>query len=164
MTRTITDRVGFVAISITSIWLCTLVASLFAPPLITGSAHEQIPLVAAVDWLWAALATGFVVLSAGLVQRGSRTIWLGSAVAVAAIWVAVAIVSVAGPLLVTGTDPTSIPLAAILSPLAGVIATAYVAIFAAAGAASSEMDAYAVQGLPGVTITAGLHAPARGAR
>jgi hypothetical protein len=132
MPRTTTGRATFVAVSIAAIWLSTLAASLFAPSLITGSAHETIPLVAAVDWLWAALATGFVVLAAGLVREGHGSSWFGAAIAVSAIWLAVALASVAGPSLVTGTDPTTIPLAAILSPLAGVIGTAYVAIFAAA--------------------------------
>ena len=141
MPRTTSGRATFVAVSIAAIWLSTLAASLFAPSLITGSAHETIPLVAAVDWLWAALATGFVVLAAGLVRQGHQPSWFGAAIAVATIWVAVALASIAGPSLVTGTDPTTIPLAAILSPFAGVIGTAYVAIFAAASGATAAAQA-----------------------
>jgi hypothetical protein len=144
MSGTTSGRVAFVAVSIAAIWLSALAASLLAPSLVTGSEHETIPLVAAVDWLWAALATGFIVLAAGLVRHGHRPSWLGAAFAVAVIWAAVAIVSVAGPSLVTGSDPTTVPLAALLSPLAGVIATAYVAIFAAASAQVAADEASSV--------------------
>lgn len=141
MPRNTSGRATFVSVSIAAIWFATLAASLSAPPLVTGSAHETIPLVAAVDWLWAALATGFIVLAAGLVGRGHRSSWLGAAVAVSAIWIAVAVASIAGPSLVTGTDPTTVPLAALLSPFAGVIATAYVAIFVAASSAAPLEEA-----------------------
>jgi len=128
----LSGRVIFVATSIAAIWLATLAASLASPALVTGAQQEHIPLVAGVDWLWAALATGFVALAAGLSDRGTRAAWIGSAVALIAIWVAMAVASIAGPELVTGSDPTRVPLAAILSPFAAVVATAYVAIFAAA--------------------------------
>jgi hypothetical protein len=134
----LSGRVIFVATSIAAIWLATLAASLYAPALITGAQQEHIPLVAAVDWLWAALATGLVALAAGLSERGSRAAWIGSAVALVAIWVAMAVASIAGPELVTGSDPTRVPLAAILSPFAAVVATAYVAIFAAALGGTAE--------------------------
>jgi len=137
MSRTSSGRIAFVATSVAAIWLAALVASIYAPPLITGAQQEHIPLVAGVDWLWAAVATGFVVLAAGLTDRGSRTAWIGSAIAVVAVWAAVAIGSIAGPELVTGSDPTRIPLGAVLSPFAGVVATAYIAIFAAAQGASA---------------------------
>ena len=141
MSRASSGRIVFVAMSVAAVWLATLVASIYAPALITGAQQEHIPLVAGVDWLWAALATGFVVLAAGLADHGSRPAWIGSAAAVVAVWIAVAIGSIAGPELVTGSDPTQVPLAAILSPLAGVVATAYIAIFAAAQGATTVVEA-----------------------
>ena len=40
----------------------------------------------------------------------------------------------------TGTDPTRIPLAALLSPIAGLVATGYVAIFVAISIGGSVAD------------------------
>jgi hypothetical protein len=45
-----------------------------------------------------------------------------------ALWLAVAVVSIAGPMLVTGTDPTRIPLAALIAPPFGAIATGLLAV------------------------------------
>jgi hypothetical protein len=116
-----------------SIWLAVAAASAFSPDMVTGSAQEHLPIAAAADWLWGALATGFVLIGA-LRPTGDRTIWIAETLAVATIWAAVAVASIAGPQLVTGTDPTRIPLAALLSPIAGVIATGYVAVFVAVSA------------------------------
>ena len=47
----------------------------------------------------------------------------------AAIWTAVTLLSIFAPSYVTGSDPTRIPTAAILSPVVGVIGTGFVAAF-----------------------------------
>jgi hypothetical protein len=51
------------------------------------------------------------------------------AVAIASIWLAVALTSIFAPDLVTGTDPTQVPIAAIISPVVGAIATGFVCGF-----------------------------------
>ena len=57
------------------------------------------------------------------------------AVIIAVVWVAVAIASVYAPSLVTGSDPTTVPLAGLLAPVAGVLVTGYLSVFAAGMAA-----------------------------
>jgi hypothetical protein len=47
---------------------------------------------------------------------------------VVAIWASVAIAGVAAPVMVTGTDPTRIPMGAILAPIGGALATGLVAL------------------------------------
>ena len=42
-----------------------------------------------------------------------------------------ALASIYAPNMVTGTDPKTIPMAAIAAPIAGVVATAFVSVFAA---------------------------------
>lgn len=60
---------------------------------------------------------------------GSRYLFTG--VAVASIWLAVLLVSIFTPQLVIGTDPTRLPVAAMISPIFGVIVTAYICVFVA---------------------------------
>jgi hypothetical protein len=52
-------------------------------------------------------------------------------ISIAAIWLAIALASIYGPVLVTGTDPTRVPLTALVAPVAGTEATAFVCLYAA---------------------------------
>ena len=54
-------------------------------------------------------------------------VWMGIAIAI--IWLAVALTSIFTPELVTGTDPTRVPIAAIISPVVGAIGTGIVCGF-----------------------------------
>jgi hypothetical protein len=69
----------------------------------------------------------------------SRSLWLGVTIANAAIWTVVAVASIAAPSLVTGSDPTSLPMAALAAPIAGLMSTAYVSVFAAGSAGASKV-------------------------
>jgi hypothetical protein len=100
----------------------------FAPDMVTGSQQEHFP-VSGFNWIWGLVATAFVVLAAQLGIR--RTIvdpapWWSLAVGVVATWIGVAILSAFGPVRVTGTDPTTIPIAAIGAPILGVFVTWFV--------------------------------------
>jgi hypothetical protein len=57
-----------------------------------------------------------------------RLVGLAPGIAVASIWVVVALAGIFAPELVTGTDPTRIPLAALVAPIAGLVATGFVAL------------------------------------
>ena len=57
--------------------------------------------------------------------------WLGLELSVAVIWAVVALAGIFTPVLVTGSDPTRIPLAALAAPVAGMVATGFVALHAA---------------------------------
>jgi hypothetical protein len=117
------------AIAIGSIWLAILVAGTYAPDFVSGSQHEHLGLVAAGDWIWGLVATAFVVLAVldGFRRHAmSWTPWLGLAIGTAITWAVVAFVSVTAPVFVTGTDPTTIPLAAMGIPIVGVFVTWFV--------------------------------------
>jgi hypothetical protein len=105
------------------------VVAIFAPNLVTGSEHEQLPLAALTIWPWTAAAVGYVLMAGQ--RRNSRDRVLG----VTVVWVAVAVLSVAVPAMVTGTDPTRIPIAALIVPPFGAVATGFLAIAHARGAA-----------------------------
>ncbi|MGD9958712.1 hypothetical protein [Nocardioides sp.] len=96
--------------------------SILAPDLVTGSAHEHLPLAALTVWPWAAAAVGYVLMAGR--HDYSRDLVL----AVSFVWVLVAILAVGVPTLVTGTDPTHVPLAALIAPPFGAVITGFLCI------------------------------------
>ena len=108
------------------IWGGVVAASMFAPDFVSGSPHAHLALVAGIDWIWGLVATSFVVLAAlqGIRLRvQALPPWVGLAASVAVVWIVVALVSVFAPVMVTGTDPTIIPLSALGIPILGTFLT-----------------------------------------
>jgi hypothetical protein len=58
-------------------------------------------------------------------------LWAGFTVAIAGIWFVVAAASIYAPELVAGAENDRVPVAALASPIAGVLATAFAAVFVA---------------------------------
>lgn len=110
-----------------SIWVGVVLASIFAPDFVSGSQHDHLQL-AWFDWIWGLVATSSVVLVATKGIRAatsSLTPWVVLTVGVAVVWIGVALVSAFAPVFVTGTDPTTIPLAAIGAPIMGSFVTGF---------------------------------------
>ena len=113
-------------LAVAAIWVGVVLASIFAPDMITGTQHDHLPIVGWTYWIWGLVSTGSVLLAA---QRGMRAKvtasapWLAFAVAVAVVWIAVMFVGIFAPAFVTGTDPTTLPLAAIVAPIVGTVLT-----------------------------------------
>jgi len=120
------------------IWICLAAVIIWAPPLISGSAQEHIPVVALTAWIWALLATGFVLVAPAVTEGNQARVWGVYFGAVSMLWVVAAVVSIAAPSMVTGTDPTSIPIAGILAPVVALIATASATVAVVAIAAKEE--------------------------
>ena len=122
----------FAGVVVASIWVTVAAASIWSPDMITGSEHEHIPIAAFTDWLDAAIATGLVLMAFSRRTLDSgRSLWMGFTVAIASIWAVVALASIFAPSMVTGSDPTTIPVAAFAAPVAGVVATAFASVFVA---------------------------------
>jgi hypothetical protein len=127
-------RSAFAGLSVAAIWVATLAAALWSPDMITGSMHEHLPMAAMADWFYAAIASGLVLMAFGRRTRGAtRSLWAGFTIAIAAIWATVALASIYAPTFVTGTDPTIVPIAVLVAPVAGMTATAFASVFAAGG-------------------------------
>jgi hypothetical protein len=126
-----------IAFSVIAVWLSVGILSLFSPDLITGSEQDHLPIAALSTWLWGGLATGLILL-AGAVGGDDRggSLWSTFAAIVVAIWAIVAVAGVWSPVMITGTDPTHLPLAALLAPIAGAIGTAFACVYAAGSSRS----------------------------
>jgi hypothetical protein len=120
------------------IWLAIAVVSVFAPDLVSGSEQQHLPLAAITAWIWGIVATGYLALSAAVSSNDEPDSWRSLTLVIGLIWSVAAIVSVFGPDLVTGSDPTRVPLAALIAPPAAGLATGVVCIGLRLGTAEPD--------------------------
>ena len=114
------------AASITAIVSSASVTTLFAPHMVTGSAHDDFPLPGVLVWLWAMIAIVYVRVLSNAPSSGALSPrW---AAEITAIWALSAVLCIWGPVLVTGTDPTRLPLTAISAPVLAALATGLVCL------------------------------------
>jgi hypothetical protein len=116
-------------LAVAAIWVAVTLASVFAPDLVSGTQQEHIPIVALLAWIGGLSATKSVLSFSRRGVLPERWMWFAYAGAVGVLWAAVALVSISVPVMVTGTDPTSIPIAGIIAPFAGAAATGLIGEF-----------------------------------
>ena len=124
---------GLSGATIVVIAVSVVLASVLSPTMVTGSHHDQVQ-TAFSDYLWGAIAAGAVGLTAMAGTKSDATTrgpWVVLCAGGAAIWVGVLVASVLAPVLVARSDPTSLPLAVIAAPVAGVILTGVLCRFVA---------------------------------
>jgi hypothetical protein len=114
------------AIGIGGIWVAVLLISLLAPDLVSGSQQEHLPVAAFTAWFWGGVGTLALLWAMGRLRgRASwQPIWIGLSVATLGIWAVATILAITLPEMVTGTDPTRIPFAALSAPPAAAMLTA----------------------------------------
>jgi hypothetical protein len=116
--------------TLASIWIAVALISVLAPDLIHGSEHQRLPVAALVTWMWG-FGASIAVLGAMSRARGrlrQRPLWVALFVATVLSWSASAVISITAPTYDTGSDPTTIPLAAVVSPLLAMLATTGAAV------------------------------------
>ena len=96
--------------AVAAIWVSTSALAVWSPDMVSGSEHEHLPLGLITVWLWALVATAYALMTP---RRASLTGW---SLSVAGLWFGTLLVGLFAPLLVTGSDPTRIPLAVLLAP------------------------------------------------
>ncbi len=120
-----------IAYSCTAVWTGIVLTSVFSPDMVSGSEHEHLPLAAITAWIWGLAASGYLVMLAFIPDRpADAALWRGLVAAIAAVWLVGSALAILGPVLVTGSDPTRIPLAALIAPPVANIATACACILA----------------------------------
>ena len=114
------------AIGIGGIWVAVLLISLLAPDLVSGSQQQHLPVAAFATWFWGAAGNLVLLWAMGRLRGSARwqPIWIGLSVATLGIWALATILAITLPVMVTGTDPTRIPFAAIFAPIAAAMLTA----------------------------------------
>jgi hypothetical protein len=114
------------AIGIGGLWIAVLLISLLAPDMVTGSEQQHLPVAAFATWFWGGIGTLVLLWAMGRLRGNSRwqPIWIGLSVATLGIWALATILAITLPVMVTGTDPTRIPFAAIFAPIAAAMLTA----------------------------------------
>ena len=105
--------------ALVAIWGAVAAISLLAPDLVSGSEHEHLPIAAFTTWIWGVVASRTVMSTmlrlddAGADQARGQLVGF-----TAGLWAAAALVAIAAPEMVTGSDPTRVPIAALLAPMA----------------------------------------------
>jgi hypothetical protein len=123
---------AWTAAGIAGIWVAVTVVSIGAPDMVTGSEQQHFPVAAVSTWLWGLVSTGAFVWAMGKL-RGSATrrpIWIGLTMAMLTVWLVATILAVSLPVVETGTDPTRIPLGALIGPMAATVLTVLAGITA----------------------------------
>ena len=131
---------AWTAAGIAGIWVAVTVISVFAPDMVTGSEHERLPVAALSTWLWGLASTGAFLWAMGKLRGNAtqRPIWIGLTAATLAVWLLATILSVTLPIAETGSDPTRIPIGAIVAPIAATVLTVLAGITASVFARPPE--------------------------
>jgi hypothetical protein len=135
------------AIGCGGIWVAVVVISVFAPDLVSGSEQEHLPLAALTTWFWGSVGT-LVLLWAMSRLRGSamgRPVWIGLSVVTLALWAAATILAITLPVFETGTDPTQIPVGAMLAPVAAALLTALAGLISTVFAQGAVANSWATR-------------------
>jgi hypothetical protein len=125
------SRYRFAAMAVGAIWGALAAASIWSPELISGTDQTRVPIAAFTDWFYAVIATGLVLLAfSRRTPDLPRSSWAAFTLVISGIWLVVAITSIWTPDLISD-DATRVPIAALVGPIAGVLATAFASVFVA---------------------------------
>jgi uncharacterized membrane protein len=138
------ERFAMIGIAIVGVWVAVGLASIFSPDMVTGAQQDHLPIAAMSIWLWGAITTGFIVMTGAMGHGVSDHRWRSLAITLVALWAVIAAAAVWTPVMVTGTDPTRIPLASLLAPIAGTIATGFICLFVT-GTSKSWADSVGIR-------------------
>jgi hypothetical protein len=110
------------SVALAAMWLSIVLLSIFAPELVSGTMQDHFPIALVVGLLAGLAATKWVV-RASTTGIGPPKLWIVYDLIVGGVWLAVALVSIYVPVLESGTDPTLVPIGAVVAPIAGAILT-----------------------------------------
>jgi hypothetical protein len=130
------------AAGIAGIWVAVALISIFAPDMVTGSEHQRLPVAALGSWFWGLIATGAFLWGMGRLRGNAvrRPIWIGLTAATLAVWLVATIAGIALPVVETGSDPTRLPIGAMVAPVAATVLTALAGITAGVFAHPAKPD------------------------
>ena len=106
------------AIGIGGIWAAVVLISVLSPDMVSGSEQEHQKVAAFTSWFWGGVGTLVFLWAMGRLRGDAmwRPTWIGLSSVTLGIW-ALAVVE-------TGSDPTQIPVGAVVGPVAAAMLTA----------------------------------------
>lgn len=124
----VAEELASIGVAVGAIWVAVLAISVLAPDMVTGSEQQHMPVAAFGTWLWGIAGTWAALGSLAALRRSSTRWHLHQplALGVAGVWAVAAAASVFGPVFETGSDPTRLPLVALVAPIAATVLTAVV--------------------------------------
>ncbi|HEX2046183.1 MAG TPA: hypothetical protein VHF27_00360 [Acidimicrobiales bacterium] len=129
--------------ALVGIWGGVVAMSLFAPDLVSGSEHEHLPIAALTTWIWGVVASRAVLTTLVRLSDARSDQLRGQLVGfIAGVWAVAALVAILAPEMVTGSDPTRLPIAALLAPMAATALTTGACEMAAAFVARAGRESY----------------------
>ena len=122
----------WLTVAVGTIWLAVGLISVFSPDLVSGSEQQHLPIAALTTWIWGTIATvAQGALGASTARNRHIGAWLVAQPAITTVaWSIAVIASVFTPPMRTGTDPTIVPLAALIAPIAACAVTVITATLA----------------------------------
>jgi hypothetical protein len=119
-------------VGLVGIWVAVGAISLFAPDMVTGSEQQHLAVAALSTWVWGVVGTGaFFWAMGGLRGRAAaQPVWIGLGVATLVVWLVATVLSITLPVAETGSDPTRLPIGAMISPIAAALLTGLAGITA----------------------------------
>jgi hypothetical protein len=116
---------AWTAAGISGIWVAVVLISTLSPDMVSGSEQQHMPIAAATSWLWGLVSTIAFLWGMGRLRgrAARRPIWIGLATATLVLWLVATILSTTLPVVETGTDPTRLPVGAMVAPLAATVLT-----------------------------------------
>jgi hypothetical protein len=114
------------AVGVGAVWIAVILVSVFASDLVSGSEQEHLPVAAFSTWFWGGLGTLVFLWAMGRLRGDQkwRSTWIGLSLVTGAIWTLATVLAITLPEVVTGSDPTRIPVGAFFAPVAAVMLTA----------------------------------------
>ena len=122
-------RKRWILVAVAAIWIAVVITSFTAPDFVSGSEQEHLKFPAMINWLWGGLATMALARMARLRRGAPDSAWTTVGLGTVGIWFVVVLATAFGPSLETGSDPTMIPITAIIAPIAGLLLTRFLAEF-----------------------------------
>ena len=114
------------AIGIGGIWVAVILISLLSPDMVSGSEQEHMKVAAFTTWFWGGVSTLVFLWAIGRLRGDAmwRSTWIGLSIVTLGVWALATVLAIATPVVETGSDPTQIPLGAVVGPIAAAMLTA----------------------------------------
>lgn len=116
------EKLRFTFVTSCMLWLSIILTSIFSPDLVSGSEQQHLAIILWTAWFWGIIANIFILRL--LRDHQEISVFRIQELSIILLWFIVAFVSIFAPPMITGSDPTILPIVSLISPFIGCILTA----------------------------------------